>query len=265
MSSDRVCIKCGGSWNGQAFNTLCAHDFGEAPEPDGVIEHQPLDSGSWREFGFVAFGPAPGGNRLRGPWLEETHPTREGAIAAWKAAWCDRRDLERVPFPKTLPVEGFFETQAGFVAEMETRLARLKARLPIGSVLENHGPDPRGGGDLVTVQLFAPGAVMTEAERGKVIAAGVAKARREFDRPMAPCAGCGTVHEPQEVCPARVAGSFLVGNHVRVIGGGHWGGRAGVVRQARLYCALAYRVVFDADDAAWFGAHELERVEESKP
>lgn len=88
----KQCIKCGGSWAGaKQFDTECAHDFDEAPEPDGVIERLPHGD----EEIFVAFGPQPGGDALRGPWLESEHPTREGAIAAWKVEWTKRRDEQR--------------------------------------------------------------------------------------------------------------------------------------------------------------------------
>lgn len=264
----KTCIKCGGSWAGAVqHDPMCQHDFDEPPEPDGVIDDVPLrrlgDDGVARalEVGFCAFGPAPGGNRLRGPWIEEEHPTREGAIAAWKDAWRKRHEemrqaawarcVERgtpderlaeelvaewleaqrdsMPSAEGLaasvaaqagildarlpPAESmagtlahgrvladgsvFYETQADFVDAIDRDIGRTV----VGTAISDSVPDPdRPGHELVTVRLFAPGAVMTEAERGAAIAAAMGVARREFNRPLAPCAGCGTVHEPQEGC-----------------------------------------------------------------
>src|SRR5574341_1210088 len=92
MGTDRVCIKCGGSWAGPvAFDTLCAHDFDEAPEPRSVdyerIRLLAAPGGARAcEYGYVAFGPAhDSGSVPDMEWIEVEHPTREGAIAAWKA------------------------------------------------------------------------------------------------------------------------------------------------------------------------------------
>lgn len=92
----KTCITCGGSWLGKPFDTTCVHDFDEAPEPERVDEIQvgrqpksaPLSAMRYeRVFRAVSW--------IGGRVLSTEHPTREGAIAAWKAAWRDRREVER--------------------------------------------------------------------------------------------------------------------------------------------------------------------------
>lgn len=139
----RVCVKCGGSWTGKAYDTACGHDFGEAPEPT-VEDGWPLGDGE-REIGFLAWGPDP-----RNPPcdFEAEHPTREGAIALWKAAWRERR--ERVVGTVTRKPGGW------------VKLSDVAKREPVGTVTATDG-------DTCTVTLGTgtyvhPGALVTRAE-----------------------------------------------------------------------------------------------------
>ena len=87
----KTCIKCGGSWIGKEFDTLCVHDFDEPPEPTETLLLQPDETGHFAgERTWLACG---GG-------MSGFHPTREGAIAAWKKAWRERRMPMRAVVPR---------------------------------------------------------------------------------------------------------------------------------------------------------------------
>lgn len=92
----RACVKCGGSWAGaKPYDSLCAHDFDEAPVPDvtpSSLVRSRSDLTPTGEMGWIAYG----GGSMWSPashWVQ--HPTREGAIAAWQQSWRERRDRER--------------------------------------------------------------------------------------------------------------------------------------------------------------------------
>lgn len=74
--SGRFCTKCGGSWL-RPYDPACAHEMGP-PEPS--VADWPRVSGDRVERVYIAHGDG----------LDRTHPTREGAIAAWQAAWLAR-------------------------------------------------------------------------------------------------------------------------------------------------------------------------------
>lgn len=77
------CKLCGGSTYAD-FDTLCDHDFGEAPEPivDGRFSHSRM------EPLFRAHGPLPDGDWGGGRWgFAVEHPTRDGARDLWKERW----------------------------------------------------------------------------------------------------------------------------------------------------------------------------------
>jgi hypothetical protein len=128
--SDRVCIRCGGSWNGAEFDTLCAHDFDEAPEPDAVELMAPerattTEAGETfskgERYWFASGSAVP----------SQVHPTREGAIAAWKAAWRERIVLTRAAldrfsadFTKAAEVQGCI-TAATTLAEMIADMTKI--------------------------------------------------------------------------------------------------------------------------------------------
>src|SRR5574341_263005 len=212
MGTDRVCIKCGGSWAGPvAFDTLCAHDFDEAPEPRSVdyerIRLLAAPGGARAcEYGYVAFGPAhDSGSVPDMERIEVEHPTREGAIAAWKAEWRRRRDEQRdIVVVHKGPSMGpsVLQLTAAIDREMElallgpdlaaiARTAEIERRIARGEAADIHAewagrktpdvaslqvdpsvpPDAFGDDEIVAVQLFAPNAIFTEEERAKVLAA----------------------------------------------------------------------------------------------
>lgn len=86
--TNRVCLRCGGSWLGRSPDPECSHVYeDEAREPtyvyrDMAAKHEML----WTAAGCLEWN---------GPAHIARHPTREGAIAAWQAEWRRRRETKR--------------------------------------------------------------------------------------------------------------------------------------------------------------------------
>lgn len=129
----KTCTKCGGSWAGvKQFDTECAHDFGPEPEVREIqVARQPL-SAPLEAMRFERIFEATYFDATLGP-IRVEHPTREGAIAAWKAEWLWRRDAAANPV--TITNGDFLKTPTDPLADLEKIAAMLPARRAEGRKL----------------------------------------------------------------------------------------------------------------------------------